>query len=202
MESIKEIIAKNLIELRKKNKLTQGALAERLNYSDKAISRWERAESLPDIEVLCKICDMYGVRFEYLLQAEQPEDGKNPYVREQDTASKISISLISMCTVWIIASVCFAIFNIYFEQSHWTIFVWGIPATCIVGWVCNSLWGNRVLKIIIASIGVWSTILSLFLEAFVQAELNLWFLFIIGVPIQMIIILSASLKKHPHKKDE
>jgi tellurite methyltransferase len=55
MENVKEIIAKNLTELRKANKLTQGALAEKLNYSDKAISRWEHAETLPDIETLCKI---------------------------------------------------------------------------------------------------------------------------------------------------
>jgi len=68
MENIKEIIAKNLVELRKANKLTQGALAEKLNYSDKAVSRWEHAETLPDIETLCRICDIYGVNFEYLLQ--------------------------------------------------------------------------------------------------------------------------------------
>ena len=56
MENIKETIAKNLVELRKSHKLTQSALAEKLNYSDKAISRWEHAETLPDIETLCKVC--------------------------------------------------------------------------------------------------------------------------------------------------
>lgn len=201
MENIKEIIAKNLTELRKKHKLTQGALAERLNYSDKAISRWERAETLPDIEVLCQICELYGVKFEYLLQKEQPEDAKNPYVNEKDTVSKISISLIAMCTVWIMASVLFAVLNIYFNQVRWTIFIWGVPATCIVGWVCNAMWGNKVLKVIIASIMTWSTILALFIEALVEINLNLWFLFIIGVPIQMIIILSTTLKKSAHRKN-
>ncbi len=200
MENIKEIIAKNLTELRKKHKLTQGALAERLNYSDKAISRWERAETLPDIEVLCQICDLYGVKFEYLLQKEQPDDSKNPYIKERDTASKISISLIAMCTVWIMASVLFAVLNIYFSDSHWSIFIWAVPATCLVGWVCNALWGNKVLKVIIASIMTWSTILALFVEALVAINLNLWFLFIIGVPIQMIIILTTTLKK-PYSRE-
>ncbi len=78
MDNIKEIIAKNLVELRKSHKLTQQSLADKLNYTDKAISRWEHAETLPDIETLCKICDLYGVKFEYLLQKEQPK--KNPYV--------------------------------------------------------------------------------------------------------------------------
>ena len=201
MENIKEIIAKNLVELRKKNKLTQGALAEKLNYSDKAISRWERAETLPDIEVLCQICDLYGVKFEYLLQNEQPEDSKNPYIKVQDTASKISISLIAMCTVWIIASVIFAVFNIYWNDAHWTIFIWALPATCFVAWVCNSMWGNKVLKIIIASIADWTLILALFLESLVEFNLNLWFLFIIGVPVQMIIVLTTTLKRPSSKKE-
>ncbi len=201
MENIKEIIAKNLVELRKKHKLTQGALAEKLNYSDKAISRWERAETLPDIEVLCQICDLYGVKFEYLLQNEQPEDSKNPYIKVQDTASKISISLIAMCTVWIIASVVFAVSNIYFNDNHWTIFIWALPATCFVAWVCNSMWGNKVLKIIIASIADWTLILALFLESLVEIDLNLWFLFIIGVPVQMIIVLSTTLKRSSSKKE-
>ena len=57
-ENVKEIIAANLCALRKENKLTQQQLAEKLNHSDKAVSRWENAETLPDIETLCKICDI------------------------------------------------------------------------------------------------------------------------------------------------
>jgi transcriptional regulator with XRE-family HTH domain len=54
MRDVRQIIADNLIELRKVNKLTQLELAEKLNYSDKAISKWERGESLPDVEILCQ----------------------------------------------------------------------------------------------------------------------------------------------------
>ena len=71
-ENIKDIIAANLVELRKSKKMTQSEVAEKLNYSDKAISRWEHADSLPDIETLCKVCEIYVVKFEYLLQKEQP----------------------------------------------------------------------------------------------------------------------------------
>ena len=55
MEKLNFIIAKNLSELRRKNKLTQLEVAEKLNYSDKAVSKWEQGESLPGIEVLYKI---------------------------------------------------------------------------------------------------------------------------------------------------
>ena len=73
MENVKEIIARNLAELRKSHKMTQSAIAEKLNYSDKAISRWEHAETLPDIETLCRICEIYGVSFEYLLNKDPSE---------------------------------------------------------------------------------------------------------------------------------
>ena len=45
----KKIVVENLIYYRKLNKLTQLQLAEKLNYSDKAISKWERCECYPDI---------------------------------------------------------------------------------------------------------------------------------------------------------
>lgn len=196
MNNIKETIAKNLVELRKKHKHTQSMLAEKLNYSDKAISRWERAETLPDIEVLCRICDLYGVRFEYLLQEEQPEDNKNPYINKDESAfNKISITLIALCTVWIVASVCFAVLNIYFEENRWTLFIWALPLTGIVAQICNRLWArNKVLSIVIASLINWTLILALFLEGLTYSY-NFWMLFIIGAPVQMIIILFGTLKK-------
>ena len=45
----KDILSKNIIMYRKKNNLTQKQLADKLNYSDKVISKWERSESMPDI---------------------------------------------------------------------------------------------------------------------------------------------------------
>ena len=195
MENIKEIIAKNLVLLRKKNKLTQQALAEKLNYSDKAISRWEHAETLPDIETLCKICDIYGVSFEYLLQREQPEsDAENPFIkRDSELPVRISITLIALCSVWLIASLSYMYMNVLFEKNYWTLFIWAIPASMIVLWVCNRLWGNRLLGTIIVSLLTWTLILSIYLQ---NLTYNLWMLFIIGVPIQAIIILSSNVRKY------
>ena len=100
MQNVKETIAANLVALRKSRKYTQQELAEKLNYSDKAISRWEHAETLPDIETLCKICDIYGVRFEYLLQEEQPEKN-NPYnyIQFPSMLAKMSLGLLSRISV-------------------------------------------------------------------------------------------------------
>ena len=61
MADVKITFAQNLISLRKQMKLTQIELAEKLNYSDKAVSKWERGESIPDVTVLMDIAKTFGV---------------------------------------------------------------------------------------------------------------------------------------------
>ena len=73
MDEIKLIIARNITDLRRKNNMTQAELAEKLNYSDKAVSKWERGESLPDVTVLKCIADTFRVTVDYLLQPEHHE---------------------------------------------------------------------------------------------------------------------------------
>ncbi len=199
MKNVKETIANNLVILRKKHKMTQQALAERLNYSDKAISRWEHAETLPDIETLCRVCDIYGVSFEYLLQTEQPEnDADNPYIyRDGETARRISITLIALCSVWLVATLSYMYASVILSVSLWTLFIWAIPASMVVLGICNRLWGNGLIGMIILSLFVWTLILSIYLQCI---KYNLWLLFIVGVPIQAIIILSSNVLKYRRKK--
>ena len=68
MENVKQIIAKNLVELRKQNRLTQLELAERLNYSDKAVSKWERGESIPDVITMKALADLFSVSVDYFIR--------------------------------------------------------------------------------------------------------------------------------------
>ena len=152
MENVKEIIAENLAALRKSRKMTQQELAEKLNYSDKAISRWEHAETLPDIETLCKICEIYGVKFEYLLQKEQAPIAKNPYVVKKDTSKKTALLLISIVSVWLATLIAYTYSNWILKVNCWQLFIWAIPVSSITWQFCNHLWGNRILGIIIASI--------------------------------------------------
>ena len=61
MEELKKIIAKNLVTYRKQAHLTQAELAEKVGYSDKNVSKWERAEGVPDVLVLHQLAELYGV---------------------------------------------------------------------------------------------------------------------------------------------
>ena len=76
MDDLKVIISENITQLRKEHGLTQADLAEKLNYSDKAVSKWERAESLPDITVLKAMADLFNVKVDYLLTAEHEQEGQ------------------------------------------------------------------------------------------------------------------------------
>lgn len=190
MENVKEIIARNLAELRKSHKLTQSALAEKLNYSDKAISRWEHAETLPDIETLCRICEIYGVSFEYLLQKDP---GEVAYIPDKDhnKARHITICLIAICTIWLAATVLFAYVGTLFGAYIWQLFIWAIPASAYAVLICNKIWWkNKICSFVVSSLGSWTVILSIYLQTL---EYNFWLLFIVGIPIQAIILLASTM---------
>lgn len=192
MENIKEIIAKNLTELRKSHKLTQSALAEKLNYSDKAISRWEHAETLPDIETLCRICDIYGVSFEYLLNKE-PSEVQYTKNRKENIGRHITICLIAICTVWLAAILFFSSVHALFGVYVWQFFIWAVPASVYVILVCNKIWWkSKICSIITSSLATWTLMLAIYLQAI---EYNIWLLFIVTIPIQAIILLAETMPK-------
>lgn len=189
MENVKETIAKNLVELRKSKRITQQELAHRLNYSDKAISRWEHAETLPDIETLCKICDIYGVKFEYLLQREQPKKS-NPYIKRDDMPNRVVILLVAAVSIWLAAILCYTSAYILFGTNEWTVFIWSVPI-CSIGCIIANrfLFQSKIMDVICASITDWTLILALYLQLLKNFGENLWIMFILGIPIQSLIVL-------------
>ena len=192
MENVKETIARNLAELRRAHNLTQSALAEKLNYSDKAISRWEHAETLPDIETLCRICEIYGVSFEYLLSKERIEITPTQ-APVKNTARRVTICLIAICTIWLAALTLFTSVGTLFGVYDWRIFIWAIPLSTAVLSVCNRLWWHsRVYSSIVSSFILWTTILAIYLQLL---GYNIWLLFVVGAPIQAIIILANNMPK-------
>ena len=193
MENVKEIIARNLAELRKSHKMTQSALAEKLNYSDKAISRWEHAETLPDIETLCRICEIYGVSFEYLLNKEPSIEEYSTAKNTENTARRVTMCLIAVCTVWLAAVALFTSLGTLFGTYDWRIFIWAIPSSMTVLAVCNRIWWkSKVFSSISISFVNWTVILAIYLQLL---QYNLWLLFVVGAPIQAIIILANTMPK-------
>lgn len=79
----RELFTKKLIELRKQNHYTQQEVADKLNISNKTVSRWETGESYPDIETLLDLASLYHVTVDYLLNDHENfmDLQKNRYYR-------------------------------------------------------------------------------------------------------------------------
>lgn len=76
MADLKLTIASNITKLRTESGMTQSELGAKLNYSDKSISKWERAESLPDANVLKQLGEIFGVSMDYLFGTQESEEAK------------------------------------------------------------------------------------------------------------------------------
>ena len=198
MENVKQIIAKNLVELRKQNRLTQLELAERLNYSDKAVSRWERGDTLPDIDVLCKICEMYGVTFDYLTH-EGSKKEKDVYTKKKENSNKIVITLLAEMVVWFLATLVFVYEKTFQNVTFWQAFVWAVPLSAIVGIVFNAIWGKKKWTLFLVSVLVWSLLAAIFVQLIDKG--NVWPIFLLGAPAQIAIFLWGNLGKTPRREN-
>jgi len=192
MKSVKENIAENLAYLRKKNKLTQIELAEKLNYSDKSISKWEHGETMPDIEILKRLADLYGVTLDYIVN-EIPLEEKDKIFKkkEQNSQNKIIITLLAISFVWILATVIFVYSNVIDNSNYWLAYIWALPLSCIVMLYFNKLWGKRKYVFVILSALIWTLLLSFYLQFL---SYNIWLLFVMGLPMQIAIILWSQIK--------
>lgn len=192
MNDLKQIIANNIINLRKEKKLTQIEFAKKLNYSDKAISKWERAESIPDVIVLKQIADLFGVSVDYLLN-EHSLDEKLIVVEKKkvNRLNKLSLTLLCTSPIWIVSTIIFSLISIFKNIYVWYVFYISVPLTILIVLIFNSIWGNRRNNYIIVSCFIWSILACIYL---CLIKFNLWQLFILGIPAQLTIILWSTLK--------
>lgn len=197
MKNINLIIGNNIKELRKINKMTQNDLAEKLNYSNKAVSRWESGEVIPDVQTINNICEVFEIPIENIFKEQLPtEKVKKEYKFRM--GNKMAITLLSVLLVWLIATVTYVYSRITFNDNLWQVFIWAIPLSCIIGIVFNTIWGRKFFIFVLISILIWSTLTSIYLQFI---EYNMWLIFIIGIPMQIGVILWSNIHKH-HKDKE
>ena len=187
VEELKKIIAENIIELRTSTGMTQSELAEKLNYSDKSISKWERAEAVPDVVVLKGIADIFGVSVDYLL-ATHDDDQHIKTVRAESASLKRRHRLIieiSILGIWAVALLLFVIFWI---TGHivWYIFMSAVPVSLVTFLVLHSIWGRGKYNFYIVSALMLGTLLTIY---FLFLKYNWWQIFLLAVPLELIIVL-------------
>ena len=196
MEDLKNVIAANVASLRRAASMTQLELAEKLNYSDKAVSKWERGESIPDVAILKAIADLFGVTVDYLLTEDHEEKAvpdsvpvPSPHVRR----NRFLIAMLATALVWMSATAAFVALNIGApEQPGWMAYIAALPVSCIVLLVFNSIWGLRKRNFLIISVLMWSLLLLVYL---LLRSYHLWMLFLLGIPGQIGVLLWSGLRK-------
>ena len=212
MDEWKQTVAANLSALRKERHLTQLQLAEILHYSDKAVSKWERGESLPELAVMKQLADLYEISLDdFLLTPEEREakaalqqDEESRYTPETaDTEpqhrirkhNRLIIAGMAALLVWLIATLIFVILDAAVPGLRYGpfLFLYAAPITAVVWLVFNSIWFNRRWNYVIISLLVWAILGSVFLTFF-RIRPQIWKLFLIGVPAQLIIILWSRLR--------
>lgn len=193
MEDLKLIVAANISRLRKDAGMTQSELAEKINYSDKSVSKWERAEALPDLSVSKQIAELFGVSVDFLLSSHDEWNVTPPNPpRSYNSDIITSIALIGIMAVALLLFLIFYFIGI----CVWEIFVYGIGASLITLLVLNNSWQKTRFNLAIVSlIVVWA-----FVMVYIHLlPLNLWPLVFLLILAEVIVILSFKVKQRRKK---
>lgn len=199
MEEINKIIGTNLMKLRKNMKLTQLELAEKFSYSDKSISKWESGESLPSIEVLYDLAKFYDVTLDDLASKDfslEKKSNTNKTKTPRMFPTKMVITLLSTCAVWLVATIIFVLMLMVYNTAYPIVFLWAVPAMCVVLIVFNAMWGRMRYLFVILTVLLWTTIVSAQVQ-FILVDINIWPIYFVGIPLQIGIILWGALVKKP-----
>jgi len=186
-------------------------LAEKLNYSDKAVSKWERGESMPDVLTLVQLAELFGITVNDLLtdpDALPESTGVVEKVMERavekatkNKANKRSIMGLASLCVWFVALLSFVVVSSLGVPKSWMAFAYAIPVDAIVRLSLLSAWRDfRWNKWLVSAI-IWGAILSLYLTLLIFFELNIWKIFLLGIPGQLAVFLAFRIKT-PRKEDK
>ena len=186
MDDIKKIIANNIIELRAEVGMKQAELAEKINYSDKSVSKWERGESLPDVYILSQIAELYGVSVSALIGEIQPPKESKPHYH-------MFILLLSLALTMAVATLLFSMFMICkVDYPAWMFFVYALPVCSIICIVFTSLWWGILWQGVSVSALIWTLGLSLYLSFELE---NVSLIFLVCAALQVLTLLWEGFRK-------
>ena len=196
--TLEQIVGANLSELRRAKQWTQADLAEKINYSDKSVSKWERGEGLPDLKVLTQLAALYGVTLDTLVTEHAAKEAIRQRPK-RNLAPRVIVELLAVSVIFLIATVIYVALATYRGMHIWTCFVWAVPTSCALLTVFNARWKFRVCALVFGSVMTWSLLAAVYLQLL---PYNLWMLFLIGVPTQAAILLGDQLRAKQTNKQK
>ena len=198
LSELKLISASNIIKLRTGAGLTQAELGEKLNYSDKTISKWERGEAIPDAYVLTQMAEIFGVTVDYLLSSHDAwESPEQQAARQEEAGYSVNMIIaISVLGVWTMALTIFVLLWL-FDIILWETFIVALPVSILTYMVLICVFRRRRhLQFVIAAF-----VLSMFILLYFTLPMQKpWQLFLIAIPAEILVFLSCNIRRRPRKK--
>ena len=199
-EQLKTQLGANIVAYRKRSGLTQAKLAGLLNYSDKAVSKWERGESVPDVLTLVQLAELFDTTVDELLRDpnEIPANTGGPIEHAMEKAvektlkrkaNKRVILGLSSLLVWFVALLIFVVVSSLDIPRSWIAFLYAIPADAIVQLSLRNAWKDFRWNKALISILMWGGLLSLYASLRLFGHMDIWKLFLLGVPGQFAVLL-------------
>ena len=202
MDELKLIVASNLIKLRQASGMTQAELGEKLNYSDKTVSKWERGESVPDVYVLSQLAELYGLTVDDLLRSDavwKPPAERPRTDEKADTPifSSGVVTMVAIVGIWTMAVIMFVVSWLLLDSVQWLIFASAVPVSLITLLVLNSVWnkGRHNMIIIMCLVAAIVALLYLFLLSWQP-----WQLFLILIPAELLVFLCFRIRRRDRHK--
>ena len=183
-----ELLAKNLAYYRKASGLTQLELAEKFNYSDKSVSKWERGEGFPDVFVLKSLADFYGITVDDFYA----EEHKKVATTNHSLSKQVYLKLLSLVICWSVTLITFFFLSVFLKNvkfQTWLVFIYGIVATGVVLLVWDFIYHHRLLRMVDTTIIIWSVALTLFFTFLVIIDIPLPLIFVVAIPFQILEII-------------
>ena len=212
LEMLKNQIGANIAMQRKRAGLTQAGLADKLNYSDKAVSKWERGESMPDVLPLMQLAEQFEISVGELLEDPNQLPGNPGKLEKAMTqvsekalrrkANKNVILGLSSTLVWFVALLVFVVISSFDLPYSWIAFFYAVPINAIVLLSLRSAWHDFRWNRALISIIVWGFLVSIYITFLVFLRFNMWKMFLLGIPGEIATTLWFRLfrpeKDHEH----
>ncbi len=196
MVDLKLVIASNIIRLRTEAGMTQSELGAKLNYSDKSISKWERAESLPDANVLKQMSEIFGVSIDYLFSTnDEWKPDPEPCKKEETCTFNVrAVEAVALCGIGAFAFLLFILFWIINDIFLWIVFFAAFPVIVLTHLVLNSVWHKGKGNIIIIGVLVFSVLLLIYTSLLLCGK-NAWQIFLMIFPTVLILFCISQIRK-------
>ena len=195
MDELAKIVAENLISLRKEKHLTQQELAEKIGYSDKLVSKWELGKAVPTVDKLMQLASFYNVPLDSIVTKDGCKKIVQSKGKDKNMTNKVVIMAMAGTFILFVAIAVFVNSLITGPRVNWSSFLYMVPAIGLIDGILDfRFYGKNLALWILLSVFIWGLLLSVALHFFYYMDQNIFYILLIGIPLQIVVVLFSQFK--------